>query len=538
MISLTKLAMCYGSQLLFDDVTLLLQPCNRYGITGANGAGKSTLLRLIADEESPTEGSIVFPKNSRIGYLKQDQFLHDDHCVIDVVIQGRDSLWKALQERKKLLATKKTDAATGYRLFELEEIIEHNDGYRAESLASTLLLGLGISETEQYDDLKKLSGGFKLRVLLARALFNNPDILLLDEPTNYLDIASIAWLESYLIHDFRGLLLFISHDHSFLNNLATHILDIDYGEIRQYFGNYDAFNKEKQLVIERKMHEQDYIQKKIARMNVFVEKFRASATKARQAKSHEKKIQKIEIPNVETSSRQAPHFSFIQQRPSGQHVLTVKQLTKSFATKHVLNKITFNIKRSERIALVGKNGMGKSTLLKIITGNLSADAGMYEWGYETHYAYFPQEQDDIVRSNLTVLEWLTLHAPRESESALYSNLSKMLFDKHDFNKPVSALSGGELARLKFALIIILKPNILILDEPTNHLDLESCDALAHALAHYPGTIISVSHDRYFIQKFAQRIITLHEHGMDDFLGAYQDYERQRESKLFGIVKRV
>ena len=531
MISLTQLSMCYGPQLLFTDVDLLLQPGNRYGITGANGAGKSTLLRLLAGEETPAGGTIVM-------YLKQDQFVHDDHRIIDVVLQGRPALWVALQERDQLLASEKVDAATGYRLLELEEIIERQDGYRAESRANMLLSGLGIDLKNHDKPLKLLSGGFKLRVLLARSLFDNPEILLLDEPTNYLDIASIGWLESYLIQDFKGLLLFISHDHAFMNRVATHVLDIDYGEVRLYFGNYDKFVKEKQLVMERKMNERDYVQRKIARMRVFVDRFRASAAKAKQASSREKMIDKIEMPNVEATSRCAPGFAFVQQRTAGQQVLTVKNVAKDFGEKKVLNKVSFSIKKGEHVAFLGKNGMGKSTLLKIITDHLKPDAGMYEWGYETYRAYFPQEQEDIIGSGMTTFSWLSANTTRQSDSAIYGMLGKMLFDQHDFNKPVSALSGGEMARLKFAQLMLMQPNVLILDEPTNHLDLESCDALANSLRDYPGTIIAVSHDRHFVQKFAKRIITLHERGIDDFLGTYEEYETGRGTQLFGIAKRV
>lgn len=537
MIALTHLSMCYGPQILFNDVELLLQPGNRYGITGANGVGKSTFLRLIAGDEAPAEGTITIPERLRIGFLKQDQFLHDELRIIDVVIQGRLPLWHALQERDNILASGACDSKTGYRLLALEETIAEHDGYRAESTATMLLSGLGIAREDQQKPLKMLSGGFRLRVLLARALFDNPDILLLDEPTNYLDIASIAWLERYLIEEFSGLLLFISHDHAFMNRVATHILDIDYGEIRQYVGNYDAFNREKQAVVERKLHERDYLQKKIARMKTFVDRFRAS-TKARQAKSREKMIDRIEMPNMESSSRRAPSFAFTQQRPSGQQALVIKNVAKRFGEKQILNKVTVSIKRGEHIAIVGKNGIGKSTLLKIITDNLAADSGTYTWGHEITRAYFPQEHISMARSSLSVYDWLSQHTPREASSALYGMLGRMLFDQHDFNKPVSALSGGELARLKFAQIMLEKPNVLILDEPTNHLDMESSDALAQALRTYPGTIIVVSHDRYFMQHFAQRIITIHERGIDDFLGTYDDYIASRGTHLLGIVTRV
>ncbi len=537
MITLTNLSICYGEQLLFNDANLILHEGNRYGITGANGVGKSTFLKLIAGDIPPTEGTITIPARLRVGFLKQDQFLHDDLRIIDVVIQGRKILWDALQERDALIKSGASDTKTGYRLLALEDTIAEQDGYRAESRSEMLLAGLGIARENHKKPLKMLSGGFRLRVLLARALFDNPDILLLDEPTNYLDIASIAWLERYLIDTFSGLLLFISHDHAFMNRVATHILDIDYAEIRHYVGNYDRFETEKKAVVERKVHERDYIQKKIARMQAFVDRFRAS-TKSRQAKSREKMIERIEMPTVEQSSRQAPAFVFTQQRPSGQQVVVIKQLCKQFGAQQVLQRVNITVKRGEHIAIVGKNGIGKSTLLKIITGHLQADSGTYTWGHEIQIAYFPQEQHDLQQSRLSVYEWLSRHTPANASSALYAMLGRMLFDQNDCKKPVSALSGGELARLKFAQIILEKPNVLILDEPTNHLDMESCDALAQALKTYPGTIIAVSHDRHFMHHFAQRIITIHERGVDDFVGTYDEYIRSRGTTLLGIASRI
>ena len=529
MIIINKLSMTYGQRVLFADVDLILSENRRYGLVGANGTGKSTLLRIFAKEEQPTEGTLAISKDARIGWLKQDQFKYEDELVLNVVLRGKAPLWAAMQEKEQLFKQPFSEQS-GYRLAELEDIIAHNDGYSAESVAEQLLTGLGIALPDQYEPLSKLSGGYKLRVLLAQALFNNPDILLLDEPNNYLDIVTISWLEKYLKHEFNGLLIFTSHDQDFLNNLATDILDIDYGEIREYVGNYDAFLKQKQLVIEQKLHERAYMEKKIARLRVFIERFRASAARSRQAMAREKMVEKMELPDVEKSSRRSPHFAFTCKRPSGKEVLKVQKISKSFGTRSLLKNVTFSVQRSDKIAIIGANGMGKSTLLKILMGKLPADGGTYQWGFETHIDYFAQEHHEMARTQENAFEWLSEHTHQIPTTLLRQVLGMVLFSQDDVHKKVSVLSGGEITRLLFAKSILDKGNILVLDEPTNHLDIESREALAQALKTYEGTILAVSHDRHFICAFATRIIALSAQGIIDYQGSYTDYLKEFSGK--------
>jgi ATPase subunit of ABC transporter with duplicated ATPase domains len=508
----------------------VLSGAHRYGLVGANGTGKTTLLRLLAGEEAASEGSISFPKKARIGWLKQDQFRYEDEIVLNVVLHGKMVLWNAWEEQKKLL--KELDSPQyAYRLAELEDIIAYHDGYMAEAVAQKLLIGLGIKEEQQYQTLGELSGGFKLRVLLAQALFNNPDILVLDEPNNYLDITSIEWLKDYLKNKFRGLLIFTSHDHYFLNSLATHILDIDYGEIREYVGNYDQFLRQKQGIIEQKMHERSYKEKKIAQLRVFIERFRASPSRSRQALSREKMVEKIEMPDIEKSSRRSPHFHFSLQRASGKEVLKVKKISKNFDGTPVLKNVSFVVERGEKIAIIGQNGVGKSTLLKIIAGQLGACHGTYEWGYETHVSYFAQEHHEMARDSTTMYDWLNNHTTHIPTSVLRQTLGAVLFSQEDIHKKVCVLSGGEIARLICARIMLEKGNVLILDEPTNHFDIESRSALAQAICTYPGTVIVVSHDRHFIAAIANRIIALSPEGMLDFHGTYGEWEKEFGKKF-------
>ena len=336
MLTINSLAMQFGTKLLFTDVSLNLNVGNRYGLVGANGVGKTTFFRLLNREETPTDGEINMVKNSRVGCLKQDQFLYENTSIINTVIAGNDELWKAIEEKEKLLALETCDEETGYRLGELEQIIYDNDGYTADIFAAELLVGLGIKPEYHYQPLSVLSGGYKLRVLLAQSLFNNPDILLLDEPTNHLDVVSIYWLENYLKEKFEGVLVFISHDLAFLNNLSTHILDIDYGEIKLCTGNYDRFIFEKQQIVEHKMHEINYLEKKIAKMQLFVDRFGAKPSKGSQARSREKQIEKIELPDIQKSSRLHPLFNFKQKRPSGKTILGVEKIAKAYKDQQIL----------------------------------------------------------------------------------------------------------------------------------------------------------------------------------------------------------
>ncbi|MDD9337504.1 MAG: ATP-binding cassette domain-containing protein [Rickettsiaceae bacterium] len=523
MIITTNLAMSYGAKILFTDVSLHIKKGNRYGLVGANGAGKSTFFKILLQEEEANIGEFTCVKNARIGCLKQDQFLYENTSIINTVIAGRSELWQALQEKEKLLAIDQCDEEIGYRLGELEQIIADNDGYISEIFAVELLLGLGIQEKYHYQPLSVLSGGYKLRVLLAQSLFNNPDILLLDEPTNHLDIVSIYWLENYLKQKFKGALVFISHDLVFLNNISTHILDIDYGTIKIYTGNYDIFVCDKQLVTEQKLKEFSHLEKKIAVMQSFVDRFRALSSRARQAASREKQIEKMELPDIQRSSRVSPYFNFKQKRPSGKLALKVQGISKSYEDKKILNNVNFTVSRGEKIVIIGPNGIGKSTLLKILINKISADLGSYEWGYETQISYFAQDHHELLNESMSVIDWLSNQIPTESDNVLRSVLGQLLFSKDEVSKNILNLSGGEGARLLLAKIILEESNILVLDEPTNHLDIESKDMLKKALINYQGTLILVTHDRDFASNIATRVIALSHRTITDFKGKYQEY---------------
>lgn len=514
--------MQFGSKLLFTDVNLNLNANHRYGLVGANGAGKSTFFKLIIKEEKPSNGEVIAVRNARIGCLSQDQFKYENTLIINTVIAGNKELWSALQEKEELLKLEELDEKNGYRIGELEQIIYDNNGYVAEIFAAELLVGLGIKKKMHHQPLSRLSGGYKLRVLLAQSLFNDPDVLLLDEPTNHLDIISIYWLENYLKEKFKGALLFISHDVMFLNNISTHILDIDYGEINSYTGNYDKFVFQKEQVIEHKMHEVNYLEKKLAKMQTFIDKFSAG-TRSRQASSREKQMNRIELPDIQKSSRISPFFHFKQKRPSGKNVLKINNISKSYDDKKILNNISFDVHRGEKVVIIGANGIGKSTLLKIILDRIKADIGKHEWGYESQISYFAQDHHELLNESMSILEWLTASAQTESTATIRIVLGQMLFSQDDVAKNILHLSGGEGARLLLAKIILEKGNTLILDEPTNHLDIESREALKKALVDYPGTVILVTHDRDFATAIATRVISLSAKKVIDFKGNYQDY---------------
>lgn len=523
MINVNNLSMLYGARLLFDDVTLNLLKGNRYGLVGANGSGKSTFLKILAGQEEPSLGDVIVPNGLRLGWLKQDHFEFEHQTILYVVMQGQQALWQAFQEKENLLKSNVWNEETGNRLGEIEEIIAHQDGYTAETRAEQILLGLGISEKVHHEPLSILSGGYKLRVLLAQVLFDNPDILLLDEPTNHLDIMSIAWLESYLKTQFKGLLVFISHDQQFLNGLSTHILDVDYGEIRLYHGNYDKFLAEKELVATQQEQELKNTERRIAHLQAFVDRFRAKATKARQAQSRLKQIEKIEIPTIERTSRISPAFRFVGRRTSGKTILSVKDLKKSFGERCLFSKVHFQLRRGDKAVIIGHNGIGKSTLLKTLLGIHEPDCGTVEWGHEVHYAYFAQDHHDQLDNTDTILGWMERQIPQETSQRHRQALGQMLFTGDDVFKKIDTLSGGECARVLFARLMVAEPNFLILDEPTNHLDLESVQGLSQALRAYEGTVLFVSHDRAFVSQTANRVFAFTEKGLVDYPGTYAEY---------------
>ncbi len=522
MISVSNLAKAFGPQTLFAGVSFQLNPGNRYGLVGANGSGKSTFLKILAGEELPSAGVLSIPKRLRLGVLRQDHFRYEDVRILDVTVMGSREVWEAMSEKEALLARADQEFDSD-RYAELEEVILRHDGYALEARAGEVLEGLGIPTERHHQPLSTLSGGFKLRVLLAQTLAAQPDCLLLDEPTNHLDILSIRWLEKFLV-DYPGTSVVISHDHRFLDNVCNHIVDVDYETMILYPGNYQDFMKAKAEERRRKEVEIEKREKEIAGQRAFVERFRAKATKARQAQSKLKKIDKITIESLPQSSRRYPIFRFKGRRPSGKQVLEIVGLAKAFGENRVLTDVTLSVERGDRLAVIGPNGIGKSTLLKILVGELEPDAGKVEWGYETHPGYFSQDHGEVFSGGRTSVEaWLWDYCPGESVGFVRGKLGQVLFSSDEVEKKVGSLSGGEAARLVFARLGITEPNVMLLDEPTNHLDLEAIEALVKALKELDGTLLFVSHDRWFVAQLANRILELSPQGINDYRGTYEEY---------------
>jgi ATPase subunit of ABC transporter with duplicated ATPase domains len=520
MIGISKLAKAYGGRTLFEQVSLQLNAGSRYGLVGANGSGKTTFLKILAGDEPATEGSVAIPGRARVGVLRQDLFLDDAQIVLDLAMMGDRSVWTALQERARIIDHGEGDPG---RLAELEDAIRTNDGYTLEARSSAILEGLGIPAAHHRLPLSTLSGGFKLRVLLAQVLVGGPDALLLDEPTNHLDIVSIRWLEKFL-SGYRGAAVVISHDQRFLDNVATHVLDVDYETITPYTGNYAAFVLEKAATRERKEGEIARAEKIIADKRAFVERFGAKATKAKQAQSRLKQIERIEVEELKTTSRRTPLFRFTPERASGKDVLEVVSISKAYGPKQVLRDVSLTVRRGEKVAVIGPNGLGKSTLLKIVMGRLEADEGTTRFGHEARAGYFAQDHHELLRDpEMTPLDYLWEACPLEGTSTVRGALGRVLFSGADVEKPVGALSGGEAARLIFGRIIAEKPNVLVLDEPTNHLDLEAIHALVEGLKAFEGTVLFVSHDRWFVSELATRILEITPQGPRDFPGTYPEY---------------
>jgi ATPase subunit of ABC transporter with duplicated ATPase domains len=524
MISVSNLEKSYGDRVLFADASFQLNPGERYGIVGANGSGKTTLLNILGGDAQATAGTVAVGKTLRLGVLRQDQFLYGGEEVLQVALMGHPELWEAMVEKDALLA-RAHEHFDADRFTVLEETVQRLDGYTAEARAATILEGLGLPAEVHRRPLSTLSGGFKLRVLLAQVLAGSPDVLLLDEPTNHLDILSIRWLEKFL-HDFEGPVAVISHDHRFLDNVATGILDVDYQTVTLYHGNYTEFVEQKVGDRERKEKEIEGRQKEIAHHQKFVDKFKAKASKARQAQSKLKMIERKvdELEELPGSSRRYPKFRFIQRRQSGREVLKVQGLKKAFGEKEVLHGVDLQIDRGDRLVIMGPNGIGKSTLLKILVGDLKPDSGRVDWGYETHPGYFAQDHHEQLEGlDRTAEQWLWDFCPSRDRGFVRGHLGMMLFSGDDGEKRLAALSGGEAARLVFSRLALEQPNVLVLDEPTNHLDLESIEALVAALREYEGTLILVSHDRWFVGQLATRVVEISPAGIRDYLGTYEEY---------------
>ena len=522
MITVSNLEKSFGDQTLFRGVSLQLSEGSRYGLVGANGSGKSTLLRILAGDTPPSEGTVSIPRRARLGLLHQDHFEYEVVPILDVVLMGNRELWEALVVKQEVLE-QAADHFDSERYSAAEEVVLRHDGYSVEARAAEILEGLGIPTAVHREPLSTLSGGFKLRVLLAQTLAADPDVLLLDEPTNHLDILSIRWLEKFL-QEFEGTAVVISHDHRFLDNVSTHILDVDYETVTLYAGGYTRFQAAKREERERKEIEITRREREIADHQAFVDRFRAKASKARQAQSRIKRIEKIEIERLPQSSRRWPTFRFRQRRASGKVALTARGISKAFGDLQVLSDVTLEVKRGDRLAVLGPNGIGKSTLLKILVGQLDPDAGEVEWGYETYPGWFAQDhREQLGDGRQTAESWLWDASPGEGIGFVRGQLGLVLFSGDEALKPVGKLSGGEAARLVFARLAVEKPNVLVLDEPTNHFDLEAIESLVEGLAEFDGTVILVSHDRWFVSEVADRILEIRPDGIRDFHGSYDEY---------------
>lgn len=538
MIRVSELEKTFGARTLFRDVNLEFVSPNRYGLVGSNGSGKSTFAKILSGDEPASGGSIAIPKRMQVGVLRQDRFESDEQRILDVVLMGNAEVYQAIQARERLIASAAASSADAEAFAEIEDVMTRHDGYTLESRAAEILEGLGIPASQHPLPLGTLSGGFKLRVLLAQTLAARPDILVLDEPTNHLDILSIHWLEQFL-REYSGCVVLISHDRRFLNTTCTHIVDVDYETMQTYVGNYNDFERQKEEERARKQNEIDKRERKISEHQEFIDRFRAKATKARQAQSRVKQMERIVIEKLPESSRRYPAFRFASQRPSGREVLKVDSVAKSYGKRSVLRDVSFLLRRGERVAIIGANGVGKSTLLKTVAGVLPPDSGSSQWGHETHIGYFAQDHREIVSGAGTVESWLWEKLPEEGKGSIRSRLGAVLFSGDDAEKKLTSLSGGEAARLIFARMAAESPNVMLLDEPTNHLDIEAIDALKDALLAYDGTLLFVSHDRWFVSALASRIIEITPDGIFDYAGTYAEFVAHRgEDHLHTDVDRA
>jgi ATPase subunit of ABC transporter with duplicated ATPase domains len=521
MIATTDLAKEYGARTLFAGVSLQLNAGSRYGLVGANGSGKSTFMRILAGDEEATTGTVTLAKRARVGVLRQDRFLDDEAIILELAMRGDAVVAEALAEQKRIAAS--GDHREAGRLADLEDRIAAHDGYTLEGRSAAVLEGLGIPANVHRAPLGTLSGGFKLRVLLAQVLVGGVDVLLLDEPTNHLDILTIRWLEKFL-GGYAGCAVIISHDQRFLDNVTSHTLDVDYGTITLIPGAYSTAMAEKAAARARKETAVARAEEEIARKRAFVERFGAKNTKATQAQSRLKQIERIEVEELATTTRRAPALRFVPERPSGREVLELTGVGKAYGDHRVLTDVSLTVRRGERVGIIGPNGLGKSTLLRVAMERLTPDSGRVRWGHETRPGYFPQDHREVLTDGeATPLALLDAACPGESPTFVRGQLGRVLFSGAETEKKVRLLSGGECARLIFALLSVAKPNVLVLDEPTNHLDLESIHALVEALKAYTGTLLFVSHDRWFVSELATRIIELTPSGPNDFPGTYAEY---------------
>jgi len=522
MLSTSGVTLRFGQRTLFEDVTIKFTPGNCYGLIGANGAGKSTFLKILQGEIEPSKGEVFLGKDERIGVLKQDHYAYDEFTVMETVIMGNSVLYDIIKQKEALYSKPDFNDDDGILLGELEGKFAELDGWMAESDAAQLLNGLGIDNELHEKQMKDLSGSQKVKVLLAQALFGNPDVLLLDEPTNHLDIAAIKWLEEFLIN-FENTVIVVSHDRHFLNQVCTHIADIDYKKVKLYAGNYDFWYESSQLALKQMKDQNKKKEEKIKELQSFIQRFSANASKSRQATSRKKILEKIELDDIGPSSRKYPFIDFKPERESGKEILRVEGLSKTVDGEVLLNNVSFVVNKDDKIAFVGKNGAAKTMLFKILMGEEQPDSGTFTWGKTITCGYFPRDNTKYFQKDITLADWIAQYYSQDDDQLVRGFLGRMLFSGEEVFKKVNVLSGGEKARCMLSKCMLESPNFLILDEPTNHLDLESITALNNGLINYKESMMFVSHDHQFIQTIANRIIEITNDGIIDKMMTYDEY---------------
>jgi ATPase subunit of ABC transporter with duplicated ATPase domains len=529
MISTSNITLRFGKRILFEDVSIKFTPGNCYGVIGANGSGKSTFIKILSGEIDPSSGNVIITPGNRLTTLNQNQFEFDDYEVIKTVIRGHKKLYSIMEEKDLIYSKSDFSEKDGIRISELEGDFADLNGWEAESEAAELLSGLGIQDELHTKLMKDLSGNEKVKVLLAQALFGNPDILLLDEPTNHLDIISIGWLEDFL-EKFKNTVIVISHDRHFLNQVCTHIADIDYGKIQMYTGNYDFWFESSQLALKQAKDSNKKIEAKRQELQEFISRFSANASKSKQATSRKKQLENLTLEDIKPSSRRMPYIAFKPAREAGANLLEINNLTKKHGKEILLNNITLKVDKGDKIAFVGPNDRAKDTLFRILTEELKAESGKFEWGVTTTQAYFPKDNAKYFDVKLNLIDWLRQYSKDKDETYIRGFLGRMLFSGEESLKMANVLSGGERVRCMLAKMMLTGANVLIMNEPTNHLDLEAISALNNSLIDFPGTVLFVSHDHQFIQTIANRIIEIIPSGIVDKRMAFDEYLNDEEIK--------
>ncbi|HEY8402704.1 MAG TPA: ATP-binding cassette domain-containing protein [Cytophagaceae bacterium] len=529
MISTSNITLRYGKRTLFEDVNIKFAPGNCYGLIGANGAGKSTFLKILSGEIEPTSGSVNITPGERLAVLKQNHFEFDEFPVLQTVIMGHKRLFEIMQEKDAIYAKPDFSEEDGIRASDLEAEFADLNGWNAETEAAQLLSGLGVKEEFHYSLMKDLDGSDKVRVLLAQALFGNPDILLLDEPTNHLDIESVLWLENFLA-DFKNTVIVVSHDRHFLDQVCTHIADIDFGKIQLYAGNYTFWYESSQLALKQKADQNKKIEEKRAELQNFIARFSANASKSRQATSRQKLLEKLTLEDIKPSSRKYPAIMFKPEREAGDQLLNVENLSKSIDGNPVFTNLSFTVHKNDKIAFISKEPLAISTLFDILAGEAKADSGSFKWGVTTSQAYFPKDNSKYFDTDLNLVDWLRQYSTEKEESFIRTFLGRMLFTGEESLKKASVLSGGEKVRCMLSKMMMSAANVLIFDEPTNHLDLESITALNNGIKDFNGTVLFTSHDYQFVNTIANRIIEIGPNGMLDKLMTYEEFLHDEKVK--------